>query len=228
MKKIVAVLCPMPIEFESVERELGILGEYTDHENLEEKIFHLPSYDLILARCGIGKTMAAAKAQKIIMTYEPQHIFVCGVAGAIADNLKVFDVLVASKVIHGDFNFGPYKNVALVDSTVPFFQGKPGFSSTGYIMDRLDSDKLTGIIATLDQFADEEIKVMLEQKCGAIAIDMESAPIAQIATMYDIPVTVIRSFSDSRTDTEHDFEKNCPKACECAAKELIHLLNKLA
>ena len=57
MKKIVAVLCPMPMEFEAVEKALGRLGEPLDY-GFEEKRFAMDNCDLILARCGVGKTFA--------------------------------------------------------------------------------------------------------------------------------------------------------------------------
>lgn len=91
MKPIIAVLCPMPMEFEAVEKAFGKLGEPLETV-FEEKKIDFENLDIILARCGVGKTLAAAKTQKIIQMYEPDHIFVCGVAGAVSEELNVFDV----------------------------------------------------------------------------------------------------------------------------------------
>ena len=220
MKKIVAVLCPMPMEYNAVEKAFGRLGETLDY-GFEEKRFALDSCDVILARCGVGKTFAAAKTQKVIMTYAPEHIFVCGVAGAISRDLNVFDIVVPDKVVHGDVCFGTsYCPTDVVDSAKPLFDGNPD----GFIPDRLDASCCRGTLATLDRFAEEADKDFLEEKFNAVCIDMESAPVMQIATMNDIPATIIRAISDSREHNFGDFETNAPKACDIAARALTELL----
>lgn len=227
MKKIVAVLCPMPMEFEAVEKAVGRLGEPLDY-GFEEKRFALDNCDLILARCGVGKTFAAAKTQKIVMTYAPEHLFVCGVAGAVSRELKVFDIVVPDKVVHGDVYFGAHWcPTDVVDSAKPLFEGNPAFRDDGFRPDRLDAPFNRGTLATLDRFAEEPDKDFLEEKFNAVCIDMESAPVMQIATMNEVPVTIIRAISDNREHSFGDFETNAPKACDAAARALTALLEKL-
>lgn len=224
MKPIVAVLCPMPMEFEAVEKAVGRLGE-TLESTFEEKHFPFGSIDLIVARCGIGKTFAAAKTQKIIQTYSPEHIFVCGVAGAIDESLDVFDVVVPNRIVHGDIRFGEtYCPTGITESSLSLFEGKPAFSKDGFLTERLDAPFKSGTLATLDSFAEEAEKDFLEEKFKAVCIDMESAAVIQTATLWDIPVTVIRAISDSRKHTLGDFETNAPKACDKAAQALMELL----
>lgn len=127
MKPIIAVLCPMPMEFEAVEKAFGKLGEPLETV-FEEKKIDFENLDIILARCGVGKTLAAAKTQKIIQMYEPDHIFVCGVAGAVSEELNVFDVFVPGRIVHGDIRFGDvYNPTDVTESGLPLFEGKPGF-----------------------------------------------------------------------------------------------------
>lgn len=224
MKPIVAILCPMPMEFEAVEKAIGRLGETLD-SGFEEKHFPFGSIDLIVARCGIGKTFAAAKTQKIIQTYSPEHIFVCGVAGAVDENLEVFDVIVPDRIVHGDIRFGDTACPAgVTESASGLFEGKPAFSKNGFLPERLSAPYKSGTLATLDYFAEEAEKDMLEEKFKAACIDMESAAVMQTATMWDIPVTVIRAISDNRKHTLGDFETNAPKACDKAAQALMELL----
>ncbi|MBR1777217.1 MAG: 5'-methylthioadenosine/S-adenosylhomocysteine nucleosidase [Alphaproteobacteria bacterium] len=227
MKPIIAVLCPMPMEFAAVEKALGRLGE-TLETVFEEKRFDLNGLDVILARCGVGKTFAAAKAQKLIQTYEPDHLFVCGVAGAIAEELNVFDVVVPNRIVHGDVCFGnTYSPTDITESSMEFFEGKPGFSASAYLPERLNAPYKSGTLATIDFFAEEAEKTFLEEKFNAVCIDMESAAVAQIATLWNVPVTVIRAISDNRKHTLGDFETNAPKACDIAAEALTELLKKI-
>lgn len=227
MKPIIAVLCPMPMEFDAVEKAFGKLGE-TLETVFEEKRFEFAGLDVILARCGIGKTFAAAKTQKIIQTYEPDHLFVCGVAGAISEKLDVFDVVVPNRIVHGDVCFGDtYSPTEITESALEFFEGKPGFSQTAYLPERLNAPYESGTLATIDFFAEEKEKDFLEEKFNAVCIDMESAAVAQIATLWNIPVTVIRAISDNRKHSFGDFATNAPKACDAAAQALTSLLKNI-
>lgn len=228
MKSIVAVLCPMDMEFRAVENVLGLWGD-TLEGGFEEKHFSANGVDLILARCGVGKTFAAAKTQKVIMTYHPSHVIVCGVAGAVDPALDLFDVVVPDRVIHGDVYLGgPLCKTGVTESAMPMFRGNPAFSeSEGFLPDRLGASAVfkRGTLATLDAFAEEDKKDELEKTCNAACIDMESAAVAQIATLWDVPFTVIRAMSDARTHSFGDFETNAAKACDAAAKALMTLLD---
>ncbi|HAW34340.1 MAG TPA: hypothetical protein DCX19_06950 [Alphaproteobacteria bacterium] len=227
MKPVIAVLCPMPMEFAAVEKAFGKLGEPLETV-FEEKKFDFAGLDVVLARCGVGKTFAAAKTQKVIQMYEPDHIFVCGVAGAVAEDLNVFDAVVPNRVVHGDVRFGDaYNPTDVTESSLEFFAGKPGYSQTAYLPERLGATCKSGTLATVDSFAEEREKVFLEEKFNACCIDMESAAVCQIATMWNIPVTVVRAISDNRNHTMGDFETNAPKACDVAAQTLTDLLKKI-
>lgn len=227
MKPIIAVLCPMPMEFAAVEKALGKLGE-TLETVFDEKRFDYNGLDVILARSGIGKTFAAAKAQRVIQTYEPDHLFVCGVAGAISEKLDVFDVVVPNRIVHGDVCFGDtYSPTEITESALPYFEGKPGYSKEAYLPERMNAPYETGTLATIDFFAEEKEKDFLEEKFNAVCIDMESAAVAQIATLWNVPVTVIRAISDNRKHTLGDFATNAPKACDKAAEALVELLKKI-
>lgn len=224
MKPIIAVLCPMTIEFDAVENFLGVLGEPMD-SGFEEKHYSLVNADLILARCGVGKTFAAAKAQKVIMTYHPAHLFVCGVAGAVDPALQVFDVVIPDTVVHGDVRFGETLCLTgVTSSALPLYEDKPAFTSQGYRADRRHSLYKGGVLATLDSFAEEKEKEFLEKECRAVCIDMESASVAQISTLWGVPFTVIRAISDNRDHSFGDFEKNAPKACDAAARVLVEMI----
>ena len=65
--------------FYDVMRELSAIGHQLSiariswrrgERDVPEPLFALNGLDLVLARCGVGKTFAAAKAQKIIMARE--------------------------------------------------------------------------------------------------------------------------------------------------------------
>lgn len=70
MKPIIAVLCPMPMEFEAVEKAFGKLGEPLETV-FEEKKIDFENLDIILARCGVGKRWRQQKRRKSFRCTNP-------------------------------------------------------------------------------------------------------------------------------------------------------------
>ena len=70
--------------------------------------------DLVVVRSGIGKVNAAMCTQILIERFEVKAIINIGVAGAIADDLEIGDIVLSTKLIEHDFDvtaFGHKKGV---------------------------------------------------------------------------------------------------------------------
>lgn len=78
--------------------------------------------DLVVVRSGIGKVNAAMCTQILIDRFEVKSIINIGVAGAIADDLGIGDIVLSTKLIEHDFDvtaFGHKKGVIpRMDSSV--------------------------------------------------------------------------------------------------------------
>ena len=94
----------------AMQEELIELKKYL-HINNEKKIYDLIFYEatlnnqnIILTESGIGKTNAARTTQILIDYYKPEAIFNIGVAGGIAKNLKVGDIIISTSLVQHDFD----------------------------------------------------------------------------------------------------------------------------
>lgn len=180
--------------------------------------FHLGYVDntnLVIAACGEGKVNAARCAQIMISLFKVNNIINIGVAGALNDNLKSGDVIVANSVVQHDFDMTAI-NVPL--GLVP--QGERtqeypwGHKAHVYIpctdhLNKTISNALAeigisyyeGTIATGDTFISSETqKKHIIEHFGAVACDMEGAAIGHVCNAANVGFAEIRKISDNADD----------------------------
>ncbi|MBR6809157.1 MAG: 5'-methylthioadenosine/S-adenosylhomocysteine nucleosidase, partial [Clostridia bacterium] len=63
--------------------------------------------ECVVGRCGVGKVHAAMCAQSMILKYAPSLIVNIGVAGALVDELKIGDIVVAGAAVQHDMDTTP-------------------------------------------------------------------------------------------------------------------------
>jgi 4-hydroxy-3-methylbut-2-en-1-yl diphosphate reductase len=135
-----------------------------------------PAGQVAVIRTGYGPVRAAVAAASIARA-APSLLAVGGVGGGLADDLQVGDIVVASQVSDGTTTFEC--------ASAPLLAGE---------LRRAGLRVRTGPIATVDHLLrrGEHAKVAAT---GAIAVDMESAPL--LARAAGTPAVVIRAISDT-------------------------------
>jgi adenosylhomocysteine nucleosidase len=147
-----------------------------------------------------------------------------GSAGAIAPQLHVGDIVIASQIVPYDAGVFLQRGFVTTGNGLPFrphlhwraFPGDPRLIG----MAKLAASRLParpeirnglgsawmGPIASGDQviFADEP-KRWLHRTFGALAVENEGAAVAQVATAYGLPWLAVRGISDT-ADTEAAFD----------------------
>ena len=196
---------------------------------------------LTLALSGMGKVQAAAATQTLISKYKPDAIMSCGTAGSLHPAYHIGDVVIAEKTVQHDYGF------LLPDTFVPFgFRIKTAdkttfvkeFSADVTLLNLAKSlgnpqEQISyGILLTGDQviLSSGKRQALVEQ-FGAVAVDMESAAIAQVAYTYAVPFLAVRGISDQADETfPLDFSKLDPNEFEtfssASSGEKIRLLTK--
>jgi len=127
-------------------------------------------------RTGYGPVRAAAAAASIGAA-APGQLAVAGVGGALTDDLQVGDIVVASQVTDG--------STTVECTSAPLLAGE---------LRRAGLRVRTGPIATVDHLLRRGEHEKLAAT-GAIAVDMESAPL--LAGSAGTPAVVIRAVSDT-------------------------------
>ena len=169
-----------------------------------------------LVECGVGKVNAAMAAQALIDSAGCTTLVVCGVAGSVSSNLEPGDVLIADRLHQFD--------VATIRpdswSPIPFgVQGARGARSQVWWLEasphlvalareqvkasrlpnsfgRSPTVKVGGMATGDALLLWPEALQAIAHRLGVLAVDMESAAVAQVAGVNGVECLVIRGISD--------------------------------
>jgi adenosylhomocysteine nucleosidase len=160
---------------------------------------------VILARSGIGKVNVALAAAAMASAGVSAIVFT-GVAGAVAEGLRIGDVVVGDRFVQHDADGTAFGDpIGQVPGEPRFWTPDPVLSAR--VLDaasRLSESGagghavVGGTIASGDQFiADPDRVGWLRRTFDASAVEMEGAALAQAASHLGIPFAVLRILSDS-------------------------------
>ncbi len=158
--------------------------------------FFLRGEEYLLMKGRIGKVNTAMLLARLALTLDLQRVFNIGTTGGIHPDLKIGDVVVATKVGYYD-----------VDLTIfDYAPGQLPHEPRYYACDRdylkakriaFDARVKEGIILSGDNFLHRgNIGKFSIDRGEVMCCDMESAAVGQVCTHYGIPFLVIRSISD--------------------------------
>ena len=164
--------------------------------------------EIILRQCGIGKVNAALGAAELIRAFSPDAMVSTGVAGGIDCCLGVMDVVVSTSIVYHDVWCGMGCEYGQVQGMPAVFAADEAmWRAAQSLMD--DEGNVTrihaGLICTGDQFItnrDELDKIKGNFSAG-LAVDMESAAIAQTCHIYGVPFVSFRIISDTPGVDKH-------------------------
>lgn len=167
-------------------------------EGLEITKGKINEHDVYLAKCGIGKVNAAIATYKMIHAYKIDLLLNTGVAGGASFKTEIGDLLVADYVAYHDVWCGPGTQPGQADGVDVFMQCDPEIIKIAHRL--LDGHRLqVGLICSGDRFISEESEVREIQSLfpEVIAVDMESAAIAQVCSLHGVKFNIIRVISDT-------------------------------
>ena len=184
---------------------------------------------IAVARCGVGKVFAAICAEAMIMRYSPSLIVNTGVGGALADDLRPTDTVIAESLLQHDMDTSPLGDpVGLISgiNKVYFEADARAVSILSEAADRLGIKARRGRIATGDKFvASKQEKERIVSEFSADVCEMEGGAIAHTAFVNGTPFAVIRAISDSADGgADMDYMEFLPIAAKNSAaltEELI-------
>ena len=163
---------------------------------------------IVLMQCGIGKVNAAAGTVELINNFQPDCIISTGVAGGIDTCLKVMDVVASEQIVYHDVWCGDGNDYGQVQGLPTFFKGNETLYQTAL---NLDSETTIhgGLICTGDQFISdkEQLKQIKTNFPNGLAVDMESASIAQVCYLFKVPFISFRIISDTPGEVDQNFNQ---------------------
>ncbi len=167
----------------------------------------LGSNRLVLTQCGIGKVSAAVGAAELIRRFAPDCVVSTGVAGGIDACLKVTDVVVSERLAYHDVWCGEGNEYGQVQGFPAVYEGcapllEHALSLNGTVP---ESRIHSGLVCTGDRFITShvELDAIKRRFPAGLAVDMESAAIAQTCYLHDTPFLSFRIISDTPGVDDH-------------------------
>ena len=192
----------------AMDKEFRRISELLDNLTVEESggrsftLGNLSGNDIVLHQCGIGKVNAAIGTTELIRRYSPQLVISTGCAGGGQTSMEVQDVVVSTQLAYHDV----YCGSAIGHTVYGQVQGMPArYQSPSSLVDAALSLNgegqpriYAGLIVTGDWFVDSRDKMrdIMSHFPEAVAVDMESAAIAQTCHVYGIDFISFRVISD--------------------------------
>lgn len=159
---------------------------------------------IILMQCGIGKVNAAAGAVEMIRNFAPDCIISTGVAGGIDSCLNVMDVVVSSRIVYHDVWCGEGNAYGQIQGLPLYFTGNETLFHCAISLDT-ETAIHGGLICSGDKFITDrqELETIKANFPEGLAVDMESASIAQVCHLYEVPFISFRIISDTPGAEKH-------------------------
>lgn len=224
------IIGAMDIEIQTLREKMTDLTvtEKAGSEFYEGILEGLP---VVLVRCGIGKVNAAIGTQILCDCFGVTHLVNTGIAGSLAAEQNIGDMVVGSQVLHHDFDcvhFG-YDACRIPGMPLSFEADNQLVSSAFSAAEQTGSRVRIGRIASGDQFvADPAVKQSIIDRTQALCTEMEGAAIAQTAYRNGIPFVILRCISDKADDSANmdypTFEKMAAGRCAQVAMTLAKVL----
>lgn len=201
-------------------------------QDLQQKTLHKCSFHtgvvdnkvITAVISGMGKVNAALCAADLINIFKTDMIINIGIAGGLDSSLKIGDFVVGQDIVYHDAWCGNPNKYGQIQGLPEMYHSTPELAS------RLQQYK-HGLLCSGDYFVEkaEKLQEIKSHFPEALAVDMESAAIAQTCYLYDIPLLVLRQISDVPGAENHaeqyaTFWENAPKNSISALYKILKIL----
>lgn len=189
----IGIIVAMDVEYRNLCASLG------GHEC---GLWNNGRHEVRLLQCGIGKVNAAVGTTDMIKDFQPQFVLSTGLAGGVASTVDRWDAVVAERTAYHDVFCGMGNEYGQVQGQPLFFRSDAGFVETAMSVANkvMDGQKVhKGLICTGDQFITnrEALDKIASVFPDVLACDMESAAIAHVCHIKNVPFLSLRIISDT-------------------------------
>lgn len=227
----IGIICAM-------EEEIQLLVEKMQDKQTKEiggkpyYIGKLCQRDVVLTQSGIGKVQAAIATTVLIAVEHVDIIVNTGSAGGIGTGLHIGDVVISDGVAYHDVNVTAFDHLPgqLPDQPQIFKADKELVKKIKDAAEAVNLNPHVGLIVSGDQFIANKHKIadILNIYPQALASEMESAAVGQVATQFKKPFVIIRAMSDVGDDNASvNFDDFVVEAGRKSAQMLLTFLQSL-
>jgi adenosylhomocysteine/aminodeoxyfutalosine nucleosidase len=218
---------------EEITPILELVGEYTVTEFAKNKFYKAQygGHNLVIAYSKIGKVFSTITATTMIEKFGAEKILFSGVAGGINPDLKIGDLIYATKLAQHDLDITAFghphgfvpEGAVFIESDMDLNRIADGVAS------ELNIELMSGVIATGDQFVHStERKEWIAKEFSADALEMEGGSVAVVCDSLGVPFFILRAISDSADGgADVDFDTFLESSAIESAKFIIKMVENI-
>lgn len=211
MSPSIVLLCAMGKEHMAIQSALQALApavELVERTLVEKAPFavyrytlrleeHASEWSFHLIETGIGKVHAALATQRAIELYQPQLLVNVGVSGGLYAGAQVGDLCLSTAYRYHDVWCGEGNERGQVQGMPAQFSADA--TTIAAVAKQLSIPLHEGLLLCGDTFIPdaEHLRALAQQHPDLVAVDMESAAIAQTAYLYQTSLVSLRIVSDT-------------------------------
>lgn len=179
---------------------------------------------------GVCKVNAAVAAQILIDSFSVNTIISAGTAGGIKKTVKVFDTIISTQLAYHDVAddilvaFHPWLLSIYFNADEKLLAAAKKMVQNQAV----NHPVIFGKMVTGESFIDKNMRKIINKKYAPLSVDMESASIAHVCYVNNIPFISIRTITDTASHSGvENFEQNCSKASVISKDIVLAFLKEL-
>lgn len=172
---MIAFVCAMPTERDPLVAKLGLRR---DDGPLDIRVGSLGAHDVAAVVTGMGTGLARAGTERLLERCEVRHLVVVGIAGGVENDTPIGTVVAPDEVVNGH-------------------------TGARFRPSELGPSPRRGALWTTDVILSGDDVIGDLRAQGVVALDMETAAVAEVCEHAAVPWSVFRAISD-RPDDEVD------------------------
>lgn len=223
----IAIICAMNSELQVLKEELRLND--VSHK-APWPIYATDDKSVIAVIGGVGKVSAAASLSYLLSHFSVDCVIGVGVAGGIAEDLRVGDVVICGEAVQHDMDvtaFG-YEVGMIPGLRIKVFEAVKTFADVALKaaeQANLGINVRVGRVLSGDKFVASIEGKHLRSTFSGDCVDMETAAWAHVAHLYKVPWLAIRSISDQADgEAPASFTEFLAHAVENMSTIITHLL----
>ncbi len=250
MMKNIGILGAMPQEIDEVK---ALLTEKTIVKiaNREFVVGKIGSVRCVVAFSKWGKVATTITATLLVQEFGVTDLFFIGTAGALAEGLKVGDIVISKRLVQHDLDARPMisrfelplLNRVYVgsDPELTELAGKAVANLLKKGVEQMVGEEAVrefslapklyfGDIASGDQFinSNEKRQEILGLLPDVLCVEMEGAAVAQVCLEFNLPFTVVRTISDTADHNARvDFGKFIVEVANAYSRAIVSEIIRL-
>lgn len=221
------IICASDAELEPFIRQIKDV-KITEKAMLKFYEGKLDQVSVIVLYSGVCKVNAAIAAQLLIDLFQVDLIINAGAAGGMDESVRLLDTVISEQIVYHDVTddvlteFHPWMQSCYFMADKELLAAAKEYCKTAEYPIRF------GTMATGEQFIEDEKRDEINRKFAPLSVDMETAAIAHVCYVNQVPFLAVRSITDTASHKgKENFERNCEMASEISSKITIGLLGSL-